>query len=73
MQISVLNYSRGSNQILIEFRSVWLPIPVVFCVIAAALVVATVIQQLVPSMIALGCVAAGIPVRPSNISRSHDD
>lgn len=40
---------------------VWLPIPVTFCIIAAALVVATIIQQAVPSLIAIGCIAAGVP------------
>ena len=42
--------------------SVWLGIPMVFCIIAAGLVVATIIQQPAPSGIAIGCIAAGIPV-----------
>ena len=47
---------------LLILDRVWLPIPITFCAIAAGLVVATLVQQLTPSLIAIGCVGAGIPV-----------
>lgn len=59
----------GSCVIVLRYREpkldrpfrVWIVIPIVFCSIATMLIVATIIQQLIPSMIAIACIVAGIP------------